>query len=75
MTFDQRQFKTCSKYVDIETGPANLAAEFVTQTRFRTYSQYLSVFHCCIDIWVFINEVEQWKVILSVKHKWLNPAW
>ena len=41
---------------------------YVTQTRLHTYLQYLSVFHCCVDIGVFISE-DQRKVILSVKQK------
>ena len=60
-------------YINRETGPPNLAARFVTQTRFLTYLQHASVSHCCIDIGVLIDE-EQWKVVLSVKQKCLNPA-
>ena len=42
-----------------QTGPPNVAAGFVTQTRFHTYLQYLSVFHCCIDI----GSIYQWRAV------------
>ena len=44
------------------------------KTRFHTYLQYLSIFHCCINIGVF-NIEKQRKVILNVKQKCLNQTW
>ena len=58
-----------------ETAPQNLAAGFDTQTRFSTSLQYVSVFHCCVDVGVLISE-EQGKVVLRVDvNKCLHPAW